>query len=212
MSSDDIIVIDNIITKSYQNAILDRVTAHTFPWYFNPNLITPNFAKGKEYMDSNPVGLNHFLFEDGKVDSPFFDFLYPLILSIQDMNMFPKASTERMRMNLTQRNPNSTKEHHLPHIDSFYEHWNVIYYVNDNDGPTYIFNDTNKNYEYKDQDFMLTNNFSVKQKIYPKKGRIVAFPGFYYHASSFCKEFPYRIVLNINFSGLQDVLQRSRDT
>jgi hypothetical protein len=33
----------------------------------------------------------------------------------------------------------------MPHIDSFFPHWNAIYYVNDSDGDTVIFNETNDN-------------------------------------------------------------------
>ena len=36
-------------------------------------------------------------------------------------------------------NTTSTRDYHLPHIDSEYPHWIAIYYVNDSDGDTHIF-------------------------------------------------------------------------
>ena len=68
-----------------------------------------------------------------------------------------------------------------------YPHYNAIYYVNDSDGDTVIFNETNKDYS-EDFGVMKENKFTVKQRITPEKGKVVVFPGHYYHASSFAKK------------------------
>ena len=127
-------------------------------------------------------------------------------MTIQDLELFPNNSLERMRLNLNERVRDNPQEHHLPHIDSWYEHWNVIYYLNDSSGETYIFNETNKEYDTNDQDYVANTKFTVKHKITPKQGKIVAFPGFYYHSSSPNKHTPYRILLNINFARMQNVM------
>ena len=48
-----------------------------------------------------------------------------------------------------------------------------------------------------------SNNFTIKQRIEPKQGRVVVFPGKYYHSSSFCKDSPYRAVINMNLDRVQ---------
>tara|TARA_B100001142_G_C14023996_1_gene535466 strand:+ start:27 stop:365 length:339 start_codon:yes stop_codon:yes gene_type:complete len=110
-----------------------------------------------------------------------------------------------MRANLTLPNKTSTLDHHMPHIDSFFEHWNAIYYVNDSDGDTVIFNETNDDYDAGKDDIMRiqSNDFTIKQRIEPKQGRVVIFPGKYYHSSSFCKDSPYRAVINMNLDRVQ---------
>tara|TARA_B110000503_G_scaffold89598_1_gene135634 strand:- start:8980 stop:9573 length:594 start_codon:yes stop_codon:yes gene_type:complete len=191
---DDIIEIENIIPKSYQKFILDKVTSLQFPWYFNPNLVS---NEDDLKLSNNIQGFNHFVFEEQKQVSPFFDSIYPLYLNIIDQTSIKFNILERMRFNLTYPNKESTLPWHMPHIDSMYPHYNAIYYVNDSDGDTVIFNETNKDYS-DDFEFMKENNFTVKHRVTPKQGKVVIFPGHYYHSSSFAKESKYRCVLNIN--------------
>tara|TARA_A100001035_G_C27636355_1_gene432446 strand:- start:197 stop:823 length:627 start_codon:yes stop_codon:yes gene_type:complete len=201
---DDVIEIENIIGKTYQKTLLDRVTEKQFPWYLNKHQVSSDmFTKDN---DINPVGWNHFLFEEQKIISPIFDLFHPLVMTIQDLNLFPNASLERMRLNLNEMARDNPHEHHLPHIDSWYDHWNVIYYLNDSSGETYIFNETNKEYDTNDQEYVRNTKFTVKKKITPKQGKIVAFPGHYYHSSSPNRNSPYRILCNINFAGFDHVM------
>jgi hypothetical protein len=88
----------------------------------------------------------------------------------------------------------------MPHIDSFFPHWNAIYYVNDSDGDTFIFNETNDTYDAGQDDIIRIkeNKFTVKKRITPKKGKILIFPGKYYHSSSFARESKFRCVINMN--------------
>ena len=200
---DEIIEIEDIVGKTYQNAILDRFTAKDFPWYLNKNLVSPDMFTGNNDKEINPLGWNHFLYEENKVVSPVFEFVHPLVMIIQDLNLFPNNSLERMRANLAECAPHNSQEHHLPHIDSWYEHYNVIYYMNDGDGDTFIMDQTNKDYNVDDFNFVKTAKWTVKKRITPKKGKIIAFPGHYYHASSPNRKDPYRIVLNINFAEMK---------
>jgi hypothetical protein len=82
----------------------------------------------------------------------------------------------------------STKENNLlyttPHIDNFSAHQVLIYYVNDCDGDTFIFEDH-------------TTGKILKQ-VSPKKGRFVLFDGSLYHSAGFAKTSDFR--LNINFN------------
>lgn len=198
----DIIEIDNIITKSYQDSILQQITDQNFPWYFNPTMITPQILS--DNVEYNLAGFHHFVYEDQKPVSPFFQFLHPLVLEIQDKVDFPdKHSIERMRLNMSLPYKESKHDYHLPHIDSLYEHWNGIYYVNDSDGDTFIFEETNETYNTDDLEYTKTHNFTTKYRCTPKKGKLLLFNGKYYHSSSFCQKSKYRAVININFSNIK---------
>ena len=65
---DEIIEIEDIVGKTYQNAILERFTAKDFPWYLNKNLVSPDMFTGNSDKDINPLGWNHFLYEENKVE------------------------------------------------------------------------------------------------------------------------------------------------
>lgn len=197
---EDVIEVEDLVCKSYQNHIFDRVTSKVFPWYFNPNLVTPKIQTTNK--DLNHVGFNHFLYEEQKPVSPiYFEMMYPLVLQLSDLNLFQSNILERMRFNYTQKNSASSLQYHLPHTDSQYPHYNAIYYVNDSDGDTFIFNQTNKDFA-DPLEKCIDNDFTIKHRCTPKKGKVVIFPGEYYHSSSFCRTNEYRIVLNMNFGKL----------
>lgn len=199
---DEILEIENIIPKDYQNHIENLMMGSNFPWIYNPTLVSgDSIFQGQE---DNIAGFNHFFYEEGKATSNFFDLIYPLVLSITS-----KADTRfnmlmRMRANLTLSNKRSTLLHHMPHIDSFSPHWNAIYYVNDSDGDTFIFNETNDNYSSGEDDILRIkeSNFTVKHRCTPKKGKILIFTGKYYHTSSFCRDSQHRCVINMNLGQL----------
>ena len=200
--NDDIIIIDDVIPKDYSDHIKNLMTGWDFGWVFNQNMVSPDAELQGE---SNHAGFNHFFYEKQQAVSQHFNFIYPLVLSITSASKTPYNRLIRMRANLTLPNKTSTLEYHMPHIDSFFEHWNAIYYVNDCDGDTIIFNETNDTYDPGTDDIMRIkeNKFTIKERVTPKQGRVVVFPGKYYHTSSYCKDSAYRSVININLDRVQ---------
>ena len=194
----DIIEIPNIIPLDYQNHLLDLMTGLEFPWMFNPAMVSGDSCFTKQ--ENNHVGFNHFFYEESQIRSALFQIVYPLVLSITSTNRGDFNRLTRMRANLTLSNPQSSLDYHMPHIDSFFSHWNAIYYVNDSDGDTVIFNETNDTYSSGQDDIIRIqeNKFTIAKRITPEKGKILIFPGKYYHASSFAKHSKYRCVINMN--------------
>jgi hypothetical protein len=80
---------------------------------------------------------------------------------------------------------------HPPHVDMTIPHLVLLYYVNDSDGDTVIFN---QKYSFQ-EDPVLT----VNKTIAPKAGAAIVFDGLTYHSSSSPQYTEERIVLNINF-------------
>ncbi len=195
----DIIEIENIIPVDYQNHLLDTFTGWDFPWVLNKNVVSGDdcFLNQK----NNPPGFNHFFYEKGTPISNYFQLVYPLVLSITSQSGIPSNRLFRMRANLSLANGEGAL---MPHIDSFHPHWVAIYYVNDSDGDTIIFNETNDDYDAGQADInrIKENKFTIKHRITPKKGKLIAFPGKYYHTASFCKEADYRCLLNINLGNI----------
>lgn len=201
--TDEIYEIEDIVPVDYQKYIEDVMLGWNFPWVFNKSLVSPDdIFQGRS--DNHP-GFMHFFLENGKA-SEFFNLVYPMVLSITSKSPVKFTNVLRMRGVLTLSNKSSELEHHMPHIDTWSPHWNAIYYVNDADGDTFIFNETNENYDSGAADINLIKqgNFTVKKRITPKRGKIVLFPGKYYHTSSYAREFPYRSVININLENFRD--------
>ena len=90
--------------------------------------------------------------------------------------------------------------HHNPHVDFYQPHQTALYYVNDSDGDTVIFNETfddltvEQAAKYADE-----NKFTIKQRISPKKGKMALIDGKYYHASMHPIRASSRIVITFNF-------------
>lgn len=195
----DIIEIENIIPVDYQNHLLETFTGWDFPWILNKNVVSGDdcFLNQK----NNPPGFNHFFYEKNAPTSNYFQLVYPLVLSITSQANVPFNRLFRMRANLSLANGEG---HMMPHIDSFHPHWVAIYYVNDSDGDTIIFNETNDDFDsgQSDIDRIKENKFTIQRRVTPKKGKLLAFPGKYYHTASFCKTSDYRCLLNINLGNI----------
>lgn len=81
--------------------------------------------------------------------------------------------------------------YHTPHVDTDKPHSVFLYYLNNADGDTFMFNE-----RYAGSH---TETFTINQRISPKQGRAIMFDGLTYHASSSPKQSAFRCILNIDF-------------
>lgn len=96
----------------------------------------------------------------------------------------------RAKYNLTFKN----SENYIrpAHVDFDFSHKVFIYYVEDSDGDTIIFNER---YPYAPED----NSLTIKETVSPSMGRAVLFDGLLYHSPQTPKNSERRTVLNIAF-------------
>lgn len=177
---DKISVIDDAISKEHQDAIERSIGGLKFPW---------NYAIGATHINTDDdihgfVKILYFKFNSDTPEQKYIDLLSPLLrsaISKYDPNAELK-DVFRIRAGLFTKNQNDGRDH-LPHIDLSINHHTMIYYVNDSDGPTSLF----------DQDKNLTHTCD------PKKGRCFIFPGETLHSSAEPRNHPNRIALTFNF-------------
>ena len=86
------------------------------------------------------------------------------------------------------------KENNGIHIDLPEDHYACVYYVNDSDGDTIVYEQTRYNTECGSQNVPLTEH----KRVTPKKGRLVIFDGARFHCSSQPKN-AYRCIINFDF-------------
>jgi len=196
-------IVDNLISLKYQQQIKNMFTSFNFPWFFNKsnidieykNIMSENYNIFDTYSE-NPQ-FSHIFFLDGtiKSDEMKFNLLKPLIEIIEDkfdIKNSDKKKLQRIKANLlTPSRPTFENKCNIPHTDGFYETDTVLYYVNDSDGDTIIFEENLHTYK---------GTFNKDITISPKMGRVAFFDSSTYHTSSCPINSKYRIVLNIVYS------------
>jgi hypothetical protein len=185
---DKVFVIDDVISKAYQDHIEDVVLSNpNFPWYYNPSLTNPYDAKNKSANDS--YGWFH-TFTD---NNPLFNLLVPLALeSCGKLNLYCEEIFNARAFMLFPRDNNLSKEN-VWHIDMENPHLVCLYYVNDSTGVTKI---STKKYQVG-MEISLLGDLPTVAEVDPKKGRVVIFDGSLYHQAS-NPDSDRRAVLNFN--------------
>ena len=169
--------IDNIISKSHQDELLDIVTDASFDWHYLED-VTHEIAD--ETRNNTPGFINLLVNDNGKQRSgKEHMFTAPLDEYLNRTNQ-KIVALHRMRLGFLLNN--STYDHNNKHVDYTFPHKVALYYLNDSDGDT-----------------VLWDNEAVT-RVTPRKGRLCVFDGAIPHASSCPKEYSTRIVLTYNFN------------
>ena len=188
------IIVDNVTTPPnvayLENLMLDQ------PWFYLRNTAYNQFASDMKPYDPSWVTM---IYNYDEIVNPImmsaFQSVLIKVLYEQKLSM---SKLIRVRAGLTTRTPYPIT--HDPHVDWDNEHMTGLYYLNDSDGDTIIYN------EKRDQTLTETSyqwsknkNFTVQKSITPKADRFVIFDGATYHSSTSPTTTDYRIVINYNW-------------
>ena len=160
---DNIYIFDDLVSKNYQNLLeYSLLGEKNTSWLLLDDI---SYSNNTSLEKLNP-GLVHPLKVDNQVVSPLFNLSLPLVLTALDKINWMYTNTIMARSFL--QFPKAIVESNNIHVDLEIPHIVCLYYVNDSDGPTTIYD----------------NMGAIKKQIDPKKGRILVFDGKYYHSSS----------------------------
>ena len=185
---DNIYVFDDIIEKPYQELIKETLlggdkppTVDTvdelFPWYYTSDVTDASlegpfqgrFGFGHEYVTA----------EEGVI-SNFHNLFLGLIKNSCKKLKIKKVDVLQGRSFLSTPTNIPRDDVDTPHYDMDAPHFVMLYYVNDSDGDTIIYNEKTKfGACYPDNEM----NFTIKKKVSPKQGRVVLFDGIHYHTA-----------------------------
>lgn len=193
-------IIDNFLPKNNFEELQSTIMSNGFPWFYvehvslppeDRHLITDGYAKETD-------GFYHMLYDrDENVESFANSFLEKFYQKIEDELGYTKNHLIRSRLSVKMPKIGFTSENYnLPHVDYYYDHDTVIYYVNDSDGDTRFFNEFFSNQEIENV------KYTVKDLVTPKANRFVIFNGLQYHTASNPFETSRRIVINLNYNKL----------
>lgn len=175
-------IIDDVLPQAYANEIEQTLFHHSFPWYFIEDVTFGNTYKLLQLdpHEKTPA-FAHVFFDEDKPTSSYFN-----LVKIIPYLAFQKATSYNtikfiqarsfLQMPLTKYS-----DYNNIHTDMKEKHIVCLYYVNDVDGDTFLFD----------------KNGDISQRITPKKNRVVLFDGSIQHASS-TPTFSKRAIINFD--------------
>jgi len=195
------IIIDDFLPITFQKSIIDLLTGHEFPWTFF-NYSVSEYGLQEHFYTNDPtrehLQFRHGFVKDGKVTSEHYKYI-ELLKMIFEGHMRTKVNyIHRIKSNLllTQKGPFIQP----PHVDvmdmldgdtNCLGYKTLIYYVNDSDGDTILYNE-----HFTGEPVGLVTK---QQQISPKQGRAVIFDSNQIHSGSCPSVNDTRLVINCVF-------------
>lgn len=192
---DDIIVIDDVVPLHIQNKFEELFTSTKLAWIFFKDIALPPSEIKRLGITQLTPGIACYI----KQDNPKFinDNLLREVKIIPDeaCKKIGKECKDIFNARSFMHFPLETKlrkEYDNIHVDVGYEHLVCLYYVNDSDGDTFLFDRTTK-----DGPMPKDKTPEIIKRVSPKKGRVVLFNGNRYHSSSGPTK-DVRVIINFN--------------
>jgi hypothetical protein len=173
-------VLENFIPETYQNILLEMYDTSVAQWAYLPNLsgleLHEQDTNNKNIVPS--FGFTQKVFQNniGATNSNW-SFTAPLLWFLEHTTGVKITDIDRVRANLMVPNGNKNSDtYNEPHIDDHrVDSLTMIYYLNDSDGDTRIFDKT------------VSEGFLDLKMIHSqrhKKGEAIIFPSNRFHSSS----------------------------
>lgn len=192
-----IYVIDDAVTPSIANRIEREIVPNLYFKYISKTTGLPKEVS--VYSDEYTYDRGQLvapIFSDGHKSFPSSD-AYPIaemvLLSCLDKLNMTLDKAKRIKINMLRREDFPEDHYNVPHIDSM-QGYSMVYYINDSDGDTILFNER-KLYRENSHPSKLT----VAKRVTPKKNRAVFFESNRMHASSNPRVTEERYVINFMF-------------
>ena len=196
-----IVVKDDLLPITHFENIRQYVNDFSFPWNYHKNLTVEKLTETNSIEDYDygfgtlvrnnvipdetgekqilrPDAVNNIQFTP--LNQNFISFMTPFLWSIQDY--IGVDYILRSRFDMTLKTP--YEEYiHQPHTDyhSEFPHISMIIYINDSDGDTILFNETSTGMSKEEYDKIEINDLTIRQRVEPKKGRVLMFDGSILH-------------------------------
>lgn len=183
-------VVDNLVSEGYADEI-ERICKTEIPWFWNENISGyENSEAESAKTEGFQFGFAHMALVNG-ISSQHLQSFLPLLYFMEDRTGIKVNKLHRVRLALNTWTSVETQHH--AHVDMHDPHKVLLYYVNDSDGDTFMYNEMFEQYKQEPK------TFTLKERISPKKNRAVIFDGFRYHSSSKPNHNSSRFIVNIDF-------------
>jgi len=187
-------IYDNFLPNFIADDIENKFCGNDIPYYFHPTSCGKNnnpyyelYLKNKDSIVEAPQ-FAHYFYDDKqeKVNSDYLKYPISVLNVFKDKFDDINFNIIRMKCNMQLQNKKSNEKYTaMPHRDYDFSHIVLLYYVNDCDGDTILFEDT-------------TDKLKIVHRIQPKKNRLLVFDGNWLHSSSVPINSEYRVVFNFD--------------
>ncbi len=199
MNSNSLRVFDNFLNTEEFNKLSDFVLGSKFPWFFGEyvSLDPADSALIRDPLAIETHGFHHSVFErEWNVKSFTYKYLEPLFNKINTEFRFTENHLIRARLSLKfQKQGFTSDNYNMPHVDYSYPHESFIFYLNDSDGDTRIFNEWCTTTGVSS---LSPDHFTTQTRVTPKANRLVWINGLQYHTASNPIESTRRVIVNLN--------------
>ena len=174
-------ILDNIIPKKQQEELKKILHGSEFPWYY-----VSDIAKKDNEYQSRP-GFSHIFYVEGKQNS--FGNCVDIVNKISEnvnkkikkqLSLYQVRTFLQLPLNETLIHKGSKHKEDTPHLDCNIPHTVFLYYVNDADGDTILYDYLSKNID----DVPNYEDIKIIDRMTPKQGRVIVFDGMTWHSSS----------------------------
>jgi hypothetical protein len=197
-------IIENFIPDSYKKELYDNLSGNNFGWFYEKGTVytKTNSSLQERFGDSIVLDemtednsqFTHVFFSSGQLNSALYNLVKPMFYFLEQQGLQIKAM-KRIKANMMTRDRGFPENsYNIAHIDVPKEEYGTkaftfLYYVNDSDGDTYLFNE-------KYDPFQTSESLTIQHRITPKAGTGILFDSYQYHASSPPRVSPMRMVIN----------------
>lgn len=190
-------VIDDVVSKNLADEIESHVFSKEIKWELEHYTIAPKFnvrsEKIKEFIRFRNI-IKHFNYV---LNQKSYRYVQEIITNAVNKSGVFAENPFRVKFNLLPKCERSKEiQFNTPHIDAGFDHYVFLYYINDSDGDTFVFEETSDRYGMEEA--WKFKDFTIKERITPKKGRLLIFDGKFYHTSSHPTNTDLRCVINID--------------
>ena len=190
-------LIENILADDVKDRIKGVLLRDNFDWFYNGStarIIPGNKSAIEDSNTKDSIQFTHKLFTDGNFDSEYVEYVMKIMKSLEEKEGIVCTTLHRAKCNLVPQDISyGADQYHPPHIDSKDVNDNtytLVYYVNDSDGDTFLFNE-----KFGDE----FEDLTIAHRQTPKEGSALLFKSTNYHASSSPVNTKSRVVINIVF-------------
>lgn len=184
---DEYSVLNKLVPPSYAKILEDELT-QTMPWYYTPSSSGEVDIDQKDKNVVNFPQMHHVFLDSDGTTSPHFVLIQPLIWFLEKELSINIISLNRIKANLLLQGDATLDNYNLPHIDHpGDDHISMVYYVNESDGDTRIFD---KTVQEGHEDLNCIGQFK------PEQGRALVFKSNRFHASAPPVKFKSRMIIN----------------
>jgi hypothetical protein len=189
--------IENIVIDSVKERMKRIFLRDEFEWYYNQSTVRIIPENRSALIDDNTkesIQFTHKLYTDGRFESEYIEYVQKIMRALEEKEGIVCTTLLRAKCNLVPQDSSfGVDQYHPPHVDLKEANdytYTLIYYVNDSDGDTFLFNE-----KYGDE----FENVTIAHRQTPKEGCALLFKSNTYHAGSSPVNNSSRVVINIVF-------------